>query len=97
MHHPFSILSHGSVRLLLLRRLLRERFDVLIVPRGRDPAYAQAILLGRILGKTVILWLDGPPSPPRLLEKVCHGKLEPTGLTSRRIMEVIRSLASKRA
>lgn len=63
--HPFTILTHGGLRHeglawggLLPRRMARESFDLVIVPGYSHPAYVQAILLGRALGKTVVLWSE---------------------------------------
>ena len=63
IEYSFTILSHGGFRHegltwggLLPRQMAREAFDLLVVPGYAHPAYLQAILFGRALGKKVVLW-----------------------------------------
>ncbi|MCZ6601854.1 MAG: glycosyltransferase family 4 protein [Planctomycetota bacterium] len=72
IEYPFTILTHGGLRhegltwgALLPRRMIRREFDLVVLPGYSHPAYLQAMLLARAMGKKVLLWSESTAADRR--------------------------------
>ena len=77
IEYPFTILTHGGLRhegltwgALLPRRMARREFDLVILPGYAHPAYLQAMLLARVMGKKILLWSESTAADRRSGGKV---------------------------